>query len=316
MSKFKLFVSLLFAVSAVTSHAQRINSRGQKMVSRIEIENYQNKQGYVKQKLSILFDYDTGNNLKSITRTVVYNDEEKDITSYGRNHTLKDVLSKNGRSLTRKTYFDNRLNREAVFRYVMDEQGLITDKYETSEVEMGDSLMNHSHFHYTMSDDGYKLSQIEEIQWLWDKGERKWYKLHDYSYINFGYKNGDCYWAMMHSSDYVVNTKNHEGKRRFYGGDIDYKDEMFSSQNDDTNINLNLFVTMYHWEICLDEHQFELSTEWVAMKSKHLVAASGQDKLYFNTHAKTDGNGNISELVVRYLNRENPTKRIKIFYVM
>ena len=131
-----------------------------------------------------------------------------------------------------------------------------------------------------------------------------------------GYKDGDCYWAMMHSSNYVVGAKNNEGERKYYGGDIDYKDDMFSKQIDDTNITLNLFATMLRWEISLDEHEFELSTEWLGMKSKHIVAASGQNSLDFKTSVKIDEKGNITELVVRYQDRENPTKKIKIYYVM
>jgi hypothetical protein len=73
---------------------------------------------------------------------------------------------------------------------------------------------------------------------------------------------------------------------------------------------------MLQWEISLDEHEFELSTEWVGMKSQHLVAASGQDSLDFRTSVSLDEKGNIAELVVRFQNREIPTKRIRVFYVM
>jgi hypothetical protein len=249
-----------------------------------------------------------------VTRTVVYNDEEKGIESYKRNHTLKDILTKRGRSLTRKTYFDNRLNREFVYRYVMNEQGFITERDEATMLDTGDSIKKRTQFHYL--DGENKLAQIERCQWVWKKGDRKWYKPHDYTYINFGYKDGDCYWAMMHSSNFVIGAKNNEGERIYYGGDIDYKDGMFSKQIDDTNINLNLFVAMLCWEICLDEHEFELSTEWLGMKSKHIVAASGQNSLDFKTSVKIDEKGNITELVVRYQNGENPTKKIKIYYVM
>lgn len=252
--------------------------------------------------------------LQVVTRTVVYNDEEKDIESYKRNHTLKDVLTKKGRSLTRKTFFDNRLNRETVYRYAMNEQGLITERDEATMLDTGDSIKNRTHFHYIEGEN--KLAQIERCQWVWDKGDRKWYTPHDYTYINFGYKDGDCYWAMMHSSNYVIGAKNNEGERIYYGGDINYRDDMFSKQDDDTNINLNLFATMLRWEISLDEQEFELSTEWLGMKSKHIVAASGQNSLYFKTSVKIDEKGNITELVVRYQNRENPTKKIKIYYVM
>jgi hypothetical protein len=275
---------------------------------------YYQKKNYVKQRVNITYGYDVNNLLQDVTRTVVYNDEEKDIESYKRNHTLKDVVTKRGRSLTRKTYFDNRLNREFVYRYVMNEQGFITERDEATMLDTGDSIKKRTQFHYL--DGENKLAQIERCQWVWKKGDRKWYKSHDYTYINFGYKDGDCYWAMMHSSNFVIGAKNNEGERIYYGGDIDYKDGMFSKQIDDTNINLNLFVAMLCWEICLDEHEFELSTEWLGMKSKHIVAASGQNSLDFKTSVKIDEKGNITELVVRYQNEENPTKKIKIYYVM
>lgn len=313
MNRLGFIVLLLFFACVITSHAQVRNNQGQKLVSRIEIENYHNK-GYVKQRVNITYDYDACNQLQVVTRTVVYNDEEKDIESYKRNHTLKDVLTKKGRSLTRKTFFDNRLNRETVYRYAMNEQGLITERDEATMLDTGDSIKNRTHFHYIEGEN--KLAQIERCQWVWDKGDRKWYTPHDYTYINFGYKDGDCYWAMMHSSNYVIGAKNNEGERIYYGGDINYRDDMFSKQDDDTNINLNLFATMLRWEISLDEQEFELSTEWLGMKSKHIVAASGQNSLYFKTSVKIDEKGNITELVVRYQNRENPTKKIKIYYVM
>lgn len=310
------FIVLLFFACVITCHAQVRNSRGQKLVSRIEIDvmEYYQKKNYVKQRVNITYGYDVNNLLQDVTRTVVYNDEGKDIDSYKRNHTLKDVVTKRGRSLTRKTYFDNRLNREFVYRYVMNEQGFITERDEATMLDTGDSIKKRTQFHYL--DGENKLAQIERCQWVWKKGDRKWYKSHDYTYINLGYKDGDCYWAMMHSSNYVVGAKNNEGERKYYGGDIDYKDDMFSKQIDDTNINLNLFATMLRWEISLDEHEFELSTEWLGMKSKHIVAASGQNSLDFKTSVKIDEKGNITELVVRYQDRENPTKKIKIYYVM
>lgn len=311
MNKLRFIVSLFIFACVITSHAQVRNSRGQKMVSRIEIENYHYK-GYVKQRLDITYDYDANNQLQGVTRTVIYNDEENDVDSYKRNHVLKDALTKKGRSLIRKTFFNNRLNKENVYHYVMNENGLVTEKYEATMIDTGDSIKWHTQFHY----DENKLTQIERCQWYWDKGDNKWYAPHDYSYINFGYKDDDCYWAMMHSSNYVVRAKNNDGVRRYYGGDINYRDDMFSKQNDDTNINLNLFVTMLRWEISLDEQEFELSTEWVGMKSKHIVAASGQNSLDFKTSVKIDEKENITELVVRYQNRENPTKKIKIYYVM
>ena len=316
MNKLRLIVSLYIFACVVTCHAQIRNGRGQKLVSRIEIDvmEYYQKKNYVKQRVNITYGYDVNNLLQDVTRTVVYNDEGKDIDSYKRNHTLKDVVTKRDRSLTRKTYFDNRLNREFVYRYLMNEQGFITERDEATMVDNGDSIKKRTHFHYI--EGGNKLVQIERCQWVWDKGDRKWYTPHDYTYINFGYKNGDCYWAMMHSSNYVIGAKNNEGERIYYGGDIDYKDGMFSKQIDDTNINLNLFVAMLCWEICLDEHEFELSTEWLGMKSKHIVAASGQNSLDFKTSVKIDEKGNITELVVRYKNEENPTKKIKIYYVM
>ena len=313
MGILRLILLLLLLTCTVVNHAQVRNNQGKKLVSRIEIENYHNK-GYVKQRVNITYNYDVSKHLQDVTRTVVYNDEEKDIESYKRNHTLKDVVTKRGRSLTRKTYFDNRLNREFVYRYVMNEQGFITERDEATMLDTGDSIKKRTQFHYL--DGENKLAQIERCQWGWKKGDRKWYKSHDYTYINFGYKDGDCYWAMMHSSNYVIGAKNNEGERIYYGGDIDYKDGMFSKQIDDTNINLNLFVAMLCWEICLDEHEFELSTEWLGMKSKHIVAASGQNSLDFKTSVKIDEKGNITELVVRYQNRENPTKKIKIYYVM
>ena len=101
MNKLRFIVSFFIFACVVTSHAQVRNSRGQKLVSRIEIENYHIK-GYVKQRVNITYDYDVSKQLQVVTRTVVYNDEEKDIESYKRNHTLKDVLTKRGRSLTRK----------------------------------------------------------------------------------------------------------------------------------------------------------------------------------------------------------------------
>lgn len=309
----KIIVCILFVQCVFTSNAQIRNSRGQKLVSRIEIENCHNK-GFVKQRVNITYDYDVSNQLQDVTRTVIYNDEEKGIDSYKRNHTLKDVLTKRGCSLTRKTYYDNRLNKETVYRYAMNEQGFITERDEATMLDTGDSIKKRTQFHYV--DGENKLAQIERCQWVWDKGDRKWYAPHDYAYINLGYKDGDCYWAMMHSSNFVIGAKNNEGERIYYGGDIDYKDGMFSRQIDDTNINLNLFATMLQWEISLDEHEFELSTEWFGMKSKHIVAASGQNSLDFKTSVKIDEKGNITELVVRYQNRENPTKKIKIYYVM
>ena len=87
-----ILLLLLFTCTAV-NHAQVRNNQGQKLVSRIEIENYHNK-GYVKQRVNITYNYDVSKHLQDVTRTVVYNDEEKDFTdpasdsADGTNHGL------------------------------------------------------------------------------------------------------------------------------------------------------------------------------------------------------------------------------------
>ena len=73
MSKFRFIVSLLLFACVITCHAQVRNSRGQKLVSRIEIDvmEYYQKKNYVKQRVNITYGYDVNNLLQDVIRTVV-----------------------------------------------------------------------------------------------------------------------------------------------------------------------------------------------------------------------------------------------------
>lgn len=55
---------------------------------------------------------------------------------------------------------------------------------------------------------------------------------------------------------------------------------------------------MLCWEICLDVHEFELSTEWCSMVSEHILKYENG----FNIETVIDANTNISRMFTRYKN--------------
>lgn len=77
---------------------------------------------------------------------------------------------------------------------------------------------------------------------------------------------------------------------KYYEGDGRSPNRPYSSRVNDTNVNPNLFFYMPNvWHIYLSGEESEFATEWVGMKSKHIMRSSK----YFTVESKIDSCGNI-----------------------
>lgn len=293
MSIQKICVCLLFVQCVITSHAQVKNSRGQKIVSSVRIEKFLYS-GAIDNTTDVIYTYDSNFELTGITRIIkVENELAKDIIQRQKDGRIKST-----------TYYNGRIDRKHKQEYEVNEHGLIKSK-TTKYMMANDSVKKVTSYVYEDGeDDGIVLKQIKRRQYV--KDGSKWSPAHDENYINFDYWDGDCYWAKGHSS-----TFNIKGETEYYGGDVKYKEGKYGKIKNDTNINPNLFMSMLCWEICLDSHEYELSSEWCGMKSAYILEYEEGIRIY----PVVDSKGNLVELLTKN-KKGNPYMRMTIKYQM
>lgn len=260
MKKIVLFLLVFFTVSVF---GQRRDFNDKKMVSSVLIKDYRSD-GSVRKQTSVSYVYDRFWKLSGVT------------ADFGEG---KVTIVKKGERLISNVY-----------DYEINESGYITSKILVNKID-GKWVKKVTKYKYEADCDVTVLTQISRQQFV--KGDGIWYPSHDIEYINFDYWDGDCYWEKMHSSDFNIR-----GERTFYGGVVKYREGKYGRIRNDLNINPNLFFSMLCWEICLDEHDFELSTEWCGMLSDYIIINENG----FNIETQVDNDGNISKMLTRYKN--------------
>ncbi len=280
----RLFLLLLIVIN-VQIFAQKLNTRGEKVVSSVCIDGY-NVLGEVEEHVDIYFTYDDSMQLVKAVRVIsTYGDEYKDVLN-------KDI---NG-DINRISYFNGKKSFDYQYVYKTNEKGLIQSK-----TKKGDAAM----FIFDYVYDCDRLVQIShKIRY---KSGREWVKggRDDMSYICFDYIDNNCYWDKMWSALDVNDI------RRYYNTDMHYDNCSYSDIVNDTNINPNLFMYMgICWYICLDMHEFELATEWCGLKSMNIVNRCSS----FEIEALKDNKGNLVELK-EFGKSGRIYRRVKLFYV-
>ena len=258
-------VLFIFALAVVASgFSQKLNHSKQKMVSSVVFTEY-NSAGKTVKETKVSYGYD---NERKLCTIVVYCENES-IT----------VSKRNG-----KIYSD-------AYTYKVNERGYILlkeDKYKIMDVQ----FKKQTRYYYDVNDKGMILKRVSRHRYAFDDG--KWEASPDIFYINFEYWDGNCFWSTMHSSSLNIHNRTD-----FYGGEVKYDEEKYSNIKNDTNINPNLFLSMLCWEICLDAHEFELSSEWCGMPSANILRHQGG----YDMEVEFDDRGNISEIYAIYKNR-------------
>lgn len=279
-------------MTCFTSYAQKLNGRGQKIVSSVHIEKYFFNGG-IEETTDVIYNYDSNYELTGMTRIITVENE-----------TCKDIIQKQkDGNFKRVTYYNGRIDKQCHYEYEVNDYGQIEAK-KAKYVIGSDSVMKITNYEYYGEEDSLRLKQIKRRQYV--KDGREWSAAHDEYYLNFDYWDGDCYWAEGYSSTFNV-----KGERQYYGGEVKYKENQYGKIKNDTNINPNLFISMACWEICLDSHEFELSSKWCGMKSDYIMDYVHGRKIY----SIVDSNGNLVELLRKNI-KGNPYVKVTIKYQM
>lgn len=249
---------LLFSISVCFS--QKLNNEGRKMVSEVVFVKYE-PDGSISDKRIVEYRYDEKLNIKAV------------VLKCGNDVT---VLDKNVGN-----------KQKNIFEYKF-KSGLLVSKCLKYTI-FKDSLKDLTTYHYSVKDGKTVLSQI--MRQTFAKDGKKWVESNDAYYLNFEYKDGDYYWGKMWSSRFKV-----ENYVKFYGGKIQYDKIRYSNIKNDLNINPNTLIPVSCWAICLDVHEFELSTSWCGLESEHIIEYSDGKCFEIIVNDK----GNITEIINRY----------------
>ena len=158
-------------------------------------------------------------------------------------------------------------------------------------------------YEYINNGEWVTLVQVYRLQYV--KDNNVWSNSSVVDYINFEYIDVNCYWDKIYSTTFNIYNK-----RKYFNKEMKYNRCRYSSIVNDTNINPNLFLFMgLCWEICLDAHDFEMSTEWCGLLTDHIIEYSDGFEIVTNK----DNNGNLSEITA--ISRNNkPYRRINLVY--
>lgn len=299
MEKIKYFSCLILLLLSLSCHAQRLNCRGEKMVSSIHLVD----NSYVTAtKIDIVYSYDSNGNLQ--TENILY--------THGKYKT-REIRTRVGNTVKVKVYsnYDNHK-----MGYNLNEEKRIIKEWRTDiSDDRVDEFKSIISFEY--ADNGH-LSKITGQRFVRNMNDTTWVESHDRDYFIFDYKNDDCYWYRQLSSTAKFYDDGHSwriltGERTFYGDKkFNYSDNTYGPVINDTNIDFNLFfyndVSPY---FSLNQTHSEIATEWVNLKSAHIL----KENKYCKLETKIDEEGNIAELVYKNKNYEKVRKRLTIDYV-
>lgn len=284
---FLLFVCLL----PIVCNAQRLNKDGLKMVSKVSVIG-----GSVDR--TIEFSYDRYDNLKGVTYTYTmkYYDE-----------VYKDVLTKEGNTITQKSYMNGKPYNRDKYEYKLNEDGKITymGRYQYSDV-VGYIFRNEREIYY--SDD--RLSKIYIFSsWKEPKADCYYYEATyngvDFSYSGNGYKYNKFYYSLTEEQrrKYAPNYTEYEFEesrdnlKRF--GQKTYWKQIYNTEEiNDTNIGLYILYKLTEFS----KFQGVISnplflTEWIGFRENNLVKSDYESNpKRFDIEYIRDEKGNIVQM--------------------
>lgn len=298
---FLLFVCLL----PIVCNAQRLNKDGLKMVSKVSVI------GGIVDK-AIEFSYDKYDNLKGVTYTYIRKD---------RDWIYKDVLMKEGNTITQKSYMNGKPYNRDKYEYKLNEDGKITymGRYQYSDA-VGYIFRNEREIYYL--DD--RLSKIYIFSsWKEPKADCFYYEATyngaDFSYSGNGNKYNKFYYSLTEEQrrKYAPNYTEYEFEesrdnlKRFE--QKTYWKQIYNTEEiNDTNIGLYILYKLTEFS----KFQGVISnplflTEWIGFRENNLVKSDYESNpKRFDIEYIRDEKGNIVQMnYTEYYNnkyRENP----------
>lgn len=213
-----LVFMITFAILSLTVSAQKLNSRGEKMVSKIETQSCNFRSGEIRKGTTYTFKYDDNNRIVGLTM---------------KNAKEQQFIVKNGKNIERTYFYDKRTQEKTIkYEYLLDESGNIIQKtyYEgigdpLTTKQVWDFLYRYDDFSGRVMLDSVSYSSLyRDVQ----SGMRN-YEFSDGETEPFTLKvkreNGGLYYKVCFACDYIQK--------------IDDKVEYAIGLSDDTNLNLN-----------------------------------------------------------------------------
>lgn len=313
----KKVLFLILCIISISVNAQRLNSDGLKMVSKVTVN-------YSMMDKIIEFSYDKEEKL----REVVYTYIEKHRKPY---NVYKEVITKKNNEITQKSYFNGKLYNRYEHKYRLNSDGKITyiGTYEYTQAQtIG---RNERELYYN----GNKLVAMNIIS----SGKIKTpfffyeatYKSTEFTYDDKGYN----YVSRTHSlsneqikkyAPYYTEEEYKESKNvRIKRYDIcNWKLEFSNNVINDTNIGIGKLYDLGRFHIVglqkksIDNPLF--FTEWIGIRENNLIIRDYHNKVnWYDVEYTYDNRGNIVNIdyIYHYMERtdEKCNYNVKIEYL-
>lgn len=287
---FLLFVCLL----PIVCNAQRLNKDGLKMVSKVSVIG-----GSVDR--TIEFSYDRYDNLKGVTYTYTmkYYDE-----------VYKDVLTKDGNTITQKSYMNGKPYNRDKYEYKLNEDGKITymGRYQYSDA-VGYIFRNEREIYYSDN----RLSKVYMLSsWKEPKADCYYYEAtyygNDFSYNENGYSYNDFNYSLTEEQrrKYAPNYTEYEFEEsrnnlKRYEQKTNWKQIYNTEEINDANIGLYLLYKLTKFSKFV-YNQGVISnplfiTEWIGFRENNLVKSDYESNpKRFDIEYIRDEKGNIVQM--------------------
>lgn len=286
----RLLYVFAFCLFALPTFCQQRNSKGQKIISKIEAYSQRGDKPY------IIIDFKYNSNLE--LQEVVQQAPASKQTVYWK---------KQGSALTQKVVWDYQtIYKPSKYTYALTPDGYIHTK-TIDDLGIDGSVLRHLYeYHYDAK--GTKLSMIYERTFFKERNG-KFVELSDRDKTYYGWDSNDNMFKSNIDS-YQWKRGQKESNCPIEWKAFKYYDELLN----DTNLNLALID-----ESLRDTNDFVLLTEWVSCHSKHLV----ENRYYTFTYTfdnkrgdlgKDGDKGNIIQIEVYHLSHLE--KVFKLYYMM
>ena len=282
----KQFVLFLISFLTVAVYGQKVNSNGEKMVSKLVMDKITVK-GKVYETRTYNFSYNSKNRLIAINC---------DVKAYSGNrcaYTRRIIMENNGTSLKRKDYLDGKIDNTVTYRYKVD-NWVITGSSRTHLPTEDNNIVDIRTVYK------YQNGRLNEILLRWyvtNKDVINWSPLKERYHYNIDYKDGNPYSA------------NREKQREYF-----YEDLV-----NDTNINLHALLWDKQGLITISNEDMEYFTEWIPFKSYNLLEKNRFGDRSYDIHTDIDYDfdevGNLKNAYLKMMGSDVINEKITITYL-
>ena len=304
MKKVLFFILCLLSVNL---SAQRLNSDGLKMVSKLSVYS-------VGRYYYVDFLY-KGNHLNKLIFTYV--EESRNLDKSITKIVYKDILIKEGNTINQKSFCDGKPYKQYKYKYQFNDNSKLShiDMYLYAPMKRIFTDTNENIYRNdTISEIQKYSSWIEDGKWCYNPGI-------DVNCIEFRENIWNLIWkykdltneqvrkyAPLYTEDEFIESKD-DLEERDYGYTMTFE---YSDVSNDVNISLNGFFDVENissYNSCSKLANILYFTEWVGIREAYLATKLSVGRKIYDITYKYDANDNIVE--VNYGNK----KKIKIEYV-